>query len=35
MKQTELWDTIDCTNIYIVGVPEREEKKRKKIYLKK
>ena len=24
----ELWDNIICTNIWIIGVPEEEEKKR-------
>ena len=33
MKRTEdslrdLWDNIKCTNLRIIGVPEREEKKR-------
>ena len=27
-----LWDNIKCTNIHIVGVPEREEKGPKKIF---
>ena len=26
----DLWDTIKWTNIYIVGVPEREENPREK-----
>ena len=33
LKRTEdslkdLWDTIKCTNIQIIGVPEEEEKKK-------
>ena len=33
MKRTEghlrdLWDNIKCTNIQIIGVPEKEEKKK-------
>lgn len=30
----EFWDNIKYTNIYIIGVPEGEEKKRQRIYLK-
>ena len=38
MKRTvggfrDLWDNIKCTNIWITGVPEEEEKK-KKVYEK-
>ena len=31
---TDLWDNIKCTNIQIIGVPEKEEKKKgyKKIF---
>ena len=39
MKRTEdslrdLWDNINCTNIWIIGVPEEEEEKKgyEKIY---
>ena len=33
MKRTEdslrdLWDTVKCTNIWIIGVPEKEENKK-------
>ena len=25
----DLWDNIKCTNVHIIGVPEREERERK------
>ena len=33
----DLWDIIKCTNILIIGVPEREERERKDLrkYLKR
>ena len=30
-----LWDNLKCTNIHIMGVPEREDSKKLEIYLKK
>ena len=40
MKRNEdslrgLWDNINCTNIHIVGVPEGEERKDLRKYLKR
>ena len=40
MKRTEdslrdLWDNIKCTNIRIIGVPEEEEKKGLRKYVKR
>ena len=29
------WDNIKCTNIHIIGVPEGEERKEPRKYLKK
>ena len=29
------WDNIKYTNIYLIGVPKGEERKKMKIYLKK
>lgn len=31
----EIWDTIKGTNIYIMGMTKSEERKEKKMYLKK
>ena len=31
----DLWDSIKCTNIHIIGVPEGEERKDLRKYLKK
>ena len=31
----DFWDNIKCTNIRIIGVPEEEEKKRDRKYLKR
>ena len=30
----DLWDSIKCTNIHIIGVPEGEERKDLRKYLK-
>ena len=40
MKRNEdslrgLWDNINCTNIHIIGVPEGEERKDLRKYLKR
>ena len=31
----DLWDNIKCANLYIIGIPEGEEKRVLKMYLKK
>ena len=31
----DLWDSIKCTNIHIIGVPEGEERKDLRKYLKR
>ena len=31
----ELWDNVKCTNIHIIGVPEGDERKGQKKYLKR
>lgn len=31
----DLWDNIKCSNIYIIGVPEKETRKRQKTFVKK
>ena len=31
----DLWDNIKCTNIHIIGVPEKEERKDLRKYLKR
>ena len=31
----DLWDNIKCNNIHIIGVPEGEERKDTRIYLKR
>ena len=28
----DLWDNIKCTNLHIIGIPEREEKRGLKIF---
>ena len=40
MKRTEdslrgLWDNVKCTNIQIIGIPEEEEKKYMRNFLKR
>ena len=32
MRDNNLWDNIKCTNIHIIGVPEKREKGPKKIF---